>query len=494
MRTLLLGTDFMYNANGDLVPIEINTNAGMNILNVENDDEIFNLTPLENFIISNNFVKITYIGGIVLFHKKLNELCIQNNIEYAFILQYNGLTVPYIEDSVDHLIIRSAYDVTAIVDEEYCKNKVNFLNLIKNQTFSSQFAYVDQMGQLINNIIQIPDNGNQPNFIMKSILPNYDRNVYPKLFKVNNLDELNVVLSTINEELYLTEYYYNPDKLYLNHIQVIRSLNLLIPPDLISVPLGSYCKITLKNVDELSTFNETTFEISKIDVIKYISGDSFINEPKLLDTDVVIMEDGTLKHPSELQVDDILKSVMIYNPNNIDLSNDLGNYKVNYNEFVTGSTYTVNKILYTKQVDQMTEYVKLYFTDGTSWEDTSNSSYLVVKDNEVRFLFLYSVIEDEKVNIGDSIILVNTSISEFATTIKIIENIVVTKQIFSGWIIGVEQTHVFLTISDETDTSYAAIEHNATCSFACSYKGCGTNICCTNYVCTLPSKCPQCLA
>ena len=30
MRTLLLGTDFMYNYRGILVPIEINTNVGMN--------------------------------------------------------------------------------------------------------------------------------------------------------------------------------------------------------------------------------------------------------------------------------------------------------------------------------------------------------------------------------------------------------------------------------------------------------------------------------
>ena len=84
MRTVLLGTDLVYDSLGNLKPIEINTNAGMNRLTKEEIDNAFNLNELSNFITSNNFTKVTYIGGIRQFHDKLEILSNNLNIEYVF--------------------------------------------------------------------------------------------------------------------------------------------------------------------------------------------------------------------------------------------------------------------------------------------------------------------------------------------------------------------------------------------------------------------------
>lgn len=490
MRTVLLGTDFMFNSLGNLVPIEINTNVGMNINNVEDDNEVYNLNLLKTFIIERGFTKVTYVGALDLLNEALVSLCNELSIQYVYIFKGEGITIPYIEDTDEDLIIRSAYDSTAIIDEEYCKIKTNFLNLIKNEPFKSQFAYINDFGVLVNNITTIPDNGTHPNFILKSTIPRYNTSFYPKFFRVTNQSELDVVLQNVDSTHFLMEYHYNPNKLYENHVQVFRSLNILFPPDLNSIPIGQYTKLTERCVSENNTYDPVTFELSSNDRIEYITSDGYITQPKLIDTDKVEMADGTFKTALELAEGDIIKSVIIPNPEGIDLYYDLVNYKIPYEEFVTGTTYTTNVVTEKWRVDKMVEYVKLTFTDGTDWEDTSNSNYLICRDNMVIFAQLKTGVESNILKEGDEVILIDTSNPLIVQSIKkTVEKIEVTKVIFSGWEIVVEEQHVFLTQTSD-NTSYATIEHNpAFCSSPdCSHKGCGTQFCC-NGICGTAAKC-----
>jgi len=462
MRTVLLGTDFMFKSDGSLVPIETNTNLGMDWYPVEASNDIFDLTQLTTFVNSNGFTKISYIGGLYRLYLKLQELCTLIGIEYEH-FEVNGLTVPFVEDSDTHLIIRSAYDSTALVDDEYCKVKTNFLNLIKNQTFGSQFAYKDTDGNLVNNITNIPDNGNHPNFILKAVYPTYDKNVYPKLFKVANQSELDVVLQNVTSEYHLVEFHYNPTKLYQNHIQVFRSFNLLFPPNLNSITIGQNTKITTRNIDETSTFDNTTFELSNTDRTKYITAEGGISQPKLLDTDKVEMADGTFKTALELENGDVVKTIIMPNPNNVSLENNLADFAIDYQTFVDGVVYTSNKILNKTRVDKVVDYVTITFTDNTIWEDTNNSNYLILRNNNVRFVNLHISESPNSIQVGDNIILINTANSELTAVLKEVQSVVMSRQIFSGWEITVEENHIFLTQTSD-NTSFAAIEHNVTCT------------------------------
>ena len=54
MRTVLLGSDFMYDQNGDLKILEINTNVTLNVNDkVENTSDVFDFSELDNFIEQN---------------------------------------------------------------------------------------------------------------------------------------------------------------------------------------------------------------------------------------------------------------------------------------------------------------------------------------------------------------------------------------------------------------------------------------------------------
>jgi hypothetical protein len=493
MRTVLLGTDFMYNKEGQLIPIEINTAVGWHNNKLESDDEVFNFTNLITFINNNSFTEIVYIGNIGELNEELTNLTTDLSLAYEYVrVDINSLTIPEVEDGENKLIIRSAFDVTAIVDDTYCADKIEFLKLIESQTFGSQFAYINETGELINNITEINDNGSHPNFILKYRHPSYDKNIYPKLFKVSTLEELSVILQNVTSEYFLMEYHFNSEKTYQNHISVVRELSLHYPPSLNAIQLGSYSTFCNDNITTPNQFQSETFEIiGSRD--KYISGDTSIKLPKLQNTDLVTMADGTMKTGLDLQIGDYVKTIDIPNPFDVNKINETVNYKISFADLQNGTVYSTNRVNNKVWIDTYCDVVKLKFTDGTDWLDTKSSFYLSVRDNEVRFLSLVNNLNSEfNLSIGDSIILLNAT-NETPTFIeKEVTEIEYTKEFFGGWVITVENESLFLTrASDENDVSYVAIEHNNACDIGpgenCVGQGsCSkTEVCCNGFCQTI---------
>jgi hypothetical protein len=459
MKTLLLGTDFAYDINNVLRPIETNTNVAIDKFTPEKPIDIFDLTELNTLIETNGFTEITYIGAMYSLHMELEEYCELHNITYVYHHILNHITIPVVEDSETHLIIRSAYDTNAIVDDLYCKDNVKFFNLIKEQSFGSEIAYFDDVS--VNNITTIIDNGNHPNFILKSKLPYYDDKTFPKLFKVTTTEELNVILQNVDKDYFMMPFYVNMDKQYVNHLYVLRGLNLLLPPNLNSISLGAHRKVTVRNIDNLSEFDSITYELDYSDRGKYLTGQQTVHGGKLRDTDRVEMADETYKTALDLQVGDMVKTVKVANPNNVDLTEGT-NYQITYEEFVSGSEYTTAEVTGKQKVDKFVRTSKITFTDGTTWTDTVNSSYIILRDNQIQFKRLDAI--TKTLISDDQIVLVDTGMDEFTTILKTIETIETDSFIFSGYEITVIPEHVFLTLNEE-GSSFAAIEHNLSCIY-----------------------------
>lgn len=462
MRTVLLGTDLVYDKNGNLLPIEINTNVALDSNRVEWDvNNIIDLTELDQFIQTNNFTEVYYIGSMNDLNMRFQNHWSGSSINYSFIeTEDRGITIPNVEDLEHRLIIRSAYDATALVDEEYCANKVNFLNLIKNEQFGSEIAYKSGSGETINNISFIEDNGIHPNFILKSILPNYDKTQYPKLYKFDTLNDITNFLQNIPDGYYLTHYYFNPTKTFENHCVVYRSLNILYPPSLQSIPIGGYRKITNVSLNENISYNETTKELLNEHNEKYITKNAVFINPKLADGDMVQMADGSFKTVEQLQVGDLLRTITIPNLNNEDIQNQRVNFRINMEEFISGTTFSTNEVTSKRRINQIGNIVKLNFTDGTDWYDLEFSPYLISRDNEIRFVTINNLQN------GDIVILVGESEEQFTSTQKTIQTIEFERRIFNGWTISVANEYLFLTKTSETGSndSFVAIEHNQACN------------------------------
>lgn len=462
MRTVLIGSDFMYDKDGNLKPIEINTNTALDSNRIEwNINDIVDLTELDQFIATNNFTEVYYVGSIHDLNTHFENHWTGSTINYSYIeTEDRSITIPNIADAENRLIIRSAYDTTALVDDEYCANKINFLNLIKNETFGSEIAYKSESDEIINNITYVNDNGIHPNFILKSSLPGYDKSLYPKLYKFDNLNDVTNFLQNIPEGYYLTHYYFNASKTYENHCVVYRSLNILYPSSLQSIPIGGYRKITNVSLNENITYNETTKELLNEHNEKYITKNAVFINPKLANGDMVQMADGSFKTVEQLQVGELIRTINIPNLNNENITNEQVNFRITMEEFISGTTFSTNEVTSKRLINQIGNIVKLNFTDGTNWYDLEYSPYLVSRDNEIRFIVINSL------QSGDIVILVSESEEKFTSTQKTIQSIEFERRIFNGWTIGVANEYLFLTKTSEagSNDSFVAIEHNTNCN------------------------------
>lgn len=479
MRTVLIGSDFMYDKDGNLKPIEINTAVGWDGLEkLEDDIDCLDLTGLYDFVSNSNFETIHYLGDIGYFHKTLEAHYSGSSVNYHFHGVFkNSITIPFIEDNETTLIIRSAYDTTALVDDTYCRDKVAFMKLIESQPFGSQFAYIDENNNLVSNITTINDNGIHPNFILKSRFPGYDVEIFPKFFKVSNQSELDIVIAeNVTSDYFLMENYVNEEKVWNGHVKVIRSLNLLYPPSLQSIQLGQYTKINHNSLQENVTYDNTTFEINSSFRESYLTNLQTTWLPKLLDTDYVEMEDGTFKTALDLQVGDIIKTIDIPNA---DTATQTTRYEYTYSGLTyetlsSNTTYSTNEITNKRKVNRLAILVTLTFEDNSTWEDTVGSSYLVDIDGVIQFKLISNLKQ------GDVVLLLNNNNDVIEFVRKTIVSVVESRAVFSGWLISVAVAKLFLTKTTSTNNeSYVSIEHNL-----------GEP--CPSYTCICPGTCASC--
>lgn len=480
MRTVLIGSDFMYDKDGNLKPIEINTAVGWDgPEKVEDDVDCLDLTSLYQFVTDNNFQTIHYVGDIGPLHKTLSTHYSGSSITYEFHgVGATSITIPYIEDNETTLIIRSAYDTTALVDDTYCRDKIEFMNLIKDSSFGSQFAYLDENNTLVNHITSINNNGDHPNFILKARYPGHDKSVYPKFFKVTTQSELDsVIANNVTGDYFLMEYLCNTNKLWGGHLTVIRSLNILVPPNLESIQIGQYTKLNQNMLLDNVTYDPTTFEVESSFKESYSTNPIVGFQPKLLDTDMVEMADGTLKTGLDLQVGDIIKTIEIPNPLGTSVDSYISSqFGLSYETLLSDAIYTNNTVTHKQKVNTLTFINELTFEDGSTWEDTMGSSYLIDRDGVVKFDNLFNIV------VGDVVILLDTTDNNINFVRKTVTSNIQVKRVFSGWYISVDTAMVFLTktVGSTNNESFVSIEHNY---FSCP------NYICINYC---GATCPSC--
>jgi len=129
MKAVLIATDLIKNQNGELKVLETNTNSW-----TTHNFSLYDFSALANFIETNNFNQVHLI--VQNFNKtlspKIKEVAESKNATFTeYLTSQDAVTVPYIEDSAEKLIIRLSYDTTAIVDDEYCRDKFKLQKLIR---------------------------------------------------------------------------------------------------------------------------------------------------------------------------------------------------------------------------------------------------------------------------------------------------------------------------------------------------------------------------
>lgn len=333
MRGVLIATDFVVKSDGTLTPLEINTNSGYEIKTETTGDaspnqipefttnfaQFFNHAGFNSFLSSNNITKIVTIDKAGGTSKIIASFCLHYNYEYEEVKVPEGsLTIPEVPEEDNKLIIRISYDTYALVDDIYARDMFEFHNLIKDEEFSSPVSFNIGSELNIDTIDQFQESidGIAPNYIVKPRLPGYHRENYPKLYRLENEEELLQLKQAIGENEFIQKYEFNSSlSLVDNRISFIRSMDLIYGPELEVINLLKYKSInSISTQNTLLRFENELVENKRLDRLFAGKWHPKFDQPFSLqyhfdETDQILMPDNSVRIASELSVGDFVSGI-----------------------------------------------------------------------------------------------------------------------------------------------------------------------------------------
>jgi len=255
MKGVLIGSDFLKLATG-VKFLETNTDVDITDTMLSK----LELDNLFNYLTTNAYTKLVLIYKIKHIAESVVNLfestATTNGITLEkIIIPNNSITIPSITTESNTFYLRCAYDVTAIVDDTYCRDKSEMTSLLfkTNNENIIPATYVKDITDdtIRDNFTTISDNGAHPNAIIKKVLPDFEKTTYPQFRKLNSNSELEVLKSSLTDGLMLQEYNFNNTALVDNRIyDVIRTWNILLEDVETMIYLGGYVTANQIELDE----------------------------------------------------------------------------------------------------------------------------------------------------------------------------------------------------------------------------------------------------
>ena len=466
MKAVLLSTDYIKTEDGQYKILEINTST--RIVPADNEGNLPGLdwSNLTTFIQTNGFTNVHCI--IPMYDKgfatKLSEIC--TTIGGITFLSHEtsstSITVPYIEDNDNTFILRVSYDTTAIVDDEYCRDNYSLLRAI-NELTTKPKTYIPNISDDFENLSEFNYTLDLPNFIIKKRYPNYDKNEFPKLYKVQNLTELTQLKGLVNVDTEFLQEFTNSEILS-NKRSIIRGIDIIYGSNLDVISMGGY-KVLHAITENIwnNTFGDLGL-LAKKDRPKYITYYSPTSDRAtyIYDEDQeVLMADGSRKSFAELEVGDSVKSINIPSLPVNETEYKVEEWTGSHTDFTTN--FAVSETAIVVKTTQTTSdlFIRITLEDDIVWDDLPVTHLLVKNDDVIRFKNVNNL------QIGDVLELFSTEtetiVNKTITNLEILfkENEVVGTM-------DVEPLDLFLPL---VTNSFAIVQHNACNANFCSNFG-----------------------
>ena len=226
MKSVLIGVDYIKNTDG-IKLLELNTDVQISNLK----ESYFDYTSLFNYVTANGFTKLHFIYKETytspVFIENIKNLCTQNGVVYnETLISLNSILIDDIEDANDTLFFRLAYNAQAILDDYYCREHGELVNLLFENSKESYIpnTYLKYSNEVtLDNISSINNNGDYPNIIAKKNYADFDKSLYPAFYKLSDETELAGLKSDLDTNIFLQEYIFSSenveDNLIVNHIR-----------------------------------------------------------------------------------------------------------------------------------------------------------------------------------------------------------------------------------------------------------------------------------
>lgn len=519
MRAVIIGTDFMKDTDGTFKALETNTNIQLDTQwSLNFDSESF-----ENFVLSNNFTEVVLISNEhstssetshsinyeinelrstnvnrtenslptipfnFTFNQYLKSFLSESNIELITIsTDATSTTIPFVEDAEDKLIIRLSFDTTALIDDNYTRDNWGFLRLMydaDNTSIPKCFINDEEFG--IDSIGDtLRDNGNHPNYcIKKRVTPSVNK-IYPKLFKLSTLEQLNDLKSNLEVDEYIQEYVFNTDDLFDGRLNTYRSIDLLYGSNLDIINLQVIEKTKILPLLSSADFDDTN-QVQPWDRMRYLQkfytfASEVAIELSATDNTKILLPNGTTKLATSLKLGDEVKTLNIPNIPDDDVMEDLDGWSTPYdsviNDYQLSSTFLAHEAITS---DYYGILVTFNTESNTIFSDVGHAK-IMVKDGENVKFEKYGLLK-----IGDEVFIYDTNINQLITT-KITEvNFRFDK--FTAYTLDFEEIDWFITMEEtENQSRYGIITHNYTydCRYWSVTYNSGPGYCVTWFTCT----------
>ncbi len=494
MKAVIVATDLLKDTDGSFKILELNTNVGGVIADTTKyfDIEVFN-----EFVVSNGIEVIEFINQSLASNNTVIDVEQTGDnpmpIPFSRVLTeyYSGsatvsLTihsveststiVPFIEDAPNKLILRNAYDSTALIDDTYAKDNFEFLKLMHDTDSNSipkTYFVDDELGfDSIGEVVR--DNGEYPNFIVKERFPTTNYEEYPKVYKITSIEELFNLKSSLPSNTLLQEYILNENDLYNNKLQTYRSVDMIYGSNLEVMNLFS------PYVHTNSTILSPTADFDENNELQYwerpvylqkVSNRIYSQQIKKYKVDAdskILAGDGSLKNINDIALGDTLKSVQL---NNLGWSdNDLPLYSASVDTVTVGSPIIDTIVTDIESVEGVSFWLKeITLNDGTIFSDVDTSTVIAKLSTDGDELFRF--VNFRGLGVNDSIVVVNTTTNELE--IKTISSIQYSYHKETIYKLDVEESDLYLTMEEEsTSPVYALIQHNPALQcypYCCNY-------------------------
>jgi hypothetical protein len=519
MRAVIIGTDFMKDTDGTFKALETNTNIQLDTQwSLNFDSESF-----ENFVLSNNFTEVVLISNEhstssetshsinyeinelrstnvnrtenslptipfnFTFDQYLKSFLSESNIELITIsTDATSTTVPFVEDAEDKLIIRLSFDTTALIDDNYTRDNWGFLRLMYDADDNSiPKCYINDTEFGIDSIGDtLRDNGNHPNYCIKKRVTPSDNKIYPKLFKLSTLEQLNDLKSNLEVDEYIQEYVFNTDDLFDGRLNTYRSIDLLYGSNLDIINLQVIEKTKILPLLSSADFDDTN-QVQPWDRMRYLQkfytfASEVAIELSATDNTKILLPNGTTKLATSLKLGDEVKTLNIPNIPDDDLMSNLDEWSTSYdsviNDYQLSSTFLAHEAVTS---DYYGILVTFNTESNTIFSDVGHAK-IMVKDGENVKFEKYGLLK-----IGDEVFIYDTNISQLITT-KITEvNFRFDK--FTAYTLDFEEIDWFITMEEtENQSRYGIITHNYTydCRYWSVTYNSGPGYCITWFTCT----------
>jgi hypothetical protein len=494
MRAVIIGTDFIKDIDGSFKALETNTNIGMDVDIVNHMDS----QALTNLILDNSINEVHLIctnANLQIFedveiskyaksfHQFLSQsICTPNNIEYNLHkIESNSVTIPHIEDGDNKLIIRVSYDTTALVDDVYARDNWEFLKIMyDNDTNSVPKSYINDVDLGIDNIGEdLRDNGNHPNYCIKKRITPSDNKVYPKLYKIDTIEQLENLKLNLEVDEYIQEYIYNTEELIENKTFHYRSVDLVYG-QLDSLNLYVYNKTNMAPIVDSCDFDENNI-VQLWDRPRYVSkvlnGTSEISIKLDADeTTKIVLADNSIITADNLNVNNEIKSVHFSDITSF--TTDI-NWTGSYNSFSQNYNITSSTVIEKDIFNYYGTIVNIELDNGSIFSDVPHGRIFNVVSipNEDTIETIVKLINYENLSIGDTILVLNNETNTIET--KNIANIEYSFEVLKAYRINVEESDLFLSMEEtENQSVYGILTHNY--DYDCREYASGYALACTD--------------